>query len=289
MDHLLTRPSSLALDSILGAPFPVLDHGFIRVIDYLGNDEAVVQAARTSYGKGTKATSEDRGLIRYLLSHRHTTPFEMCELKLHCKMPIFVARQWVRHRMANINEYSARYSILDKEYYIPETDRLQEQSTVNKQGSGDELPADVAQATRAMMQFESENAYAAYEAMIDPKVGLSRELARTVLPVNYYTQWYWKVDLHNLLHFLKLRADPHAQYEIRVYADVILKIVQMWVPLVYEAFMDYVVGSTTFSKHEMAQLHYMLGYPEEQFEIQEDSGLSDRESKEFLKKLGIQV
>jgi thymidylate synthase (FAD) len=227
--HQTRRATVPALEEILYQPIPVLDHGFVRVVDYLGDDGAIVQAARVSYGKGTKTVSSDRGLIRYLMRHRHTTPFEMCEIKLHVKLPIFVARQWIRHRTANVNEYSARYSILDHEFYVPADEHLAPQSAANRQGRAGEIPA----AEKAAMQGEiaelSDRAYALYERLLnetqsgeavdEARSGLARELARMVLPTNYYTQWYWKVDLHNLFHFLSLRADDHAQYEIRAYAE----------------------------------------------------------------------
>ena len=204
---------------------PVLDHGFVRVIDYMGDDAAICQAARVSYGKGTKSVQNDAGLIRYLMRHWHSTPFEMCEIKLHVKLPVFVARQWIRHRTANVNEYSARYSILDREFYIPEPDSLAAQSVVNNQGRGQVLQGAEAARVLEILKSDSDRAYDNYEAMIsdEGQDGLARELARMNLPANIYTQWYWKVDLHNLFHFLRLRADSHAQYEIRVYAEAIVR------------------------------------------------------------------
>jgi thymidylate synthase (FAD) len=236
------------LEEILYEPIPVLDHGFVRVIDYMGDDSAVVQAARVSYGKGTKAVREDRGLIRYLLRHRHTTPFEMCEIKYHVKLPVFVARQWIRHRTANVNEYSARYSILDREFYIPSAENLAAQSLSNRQGRGDVLQGAEAEEALSILKQDAASCYDHYEHLLnegpdgeprDPaRQGLARELARMNLPLNIYTQWYWKVDLHNLLHFLSLRADPHAQYEIRAFAEVMLETVKRWVPLAYDAFVE---------------------------------------------------
>lgn len=259
--QLLTRPSVPALDAMLGFAHPVLDHGFVRLIDYMGDEAAVVQAARVSYGAGTKQTSEDRGLIRYLMRHRHSTPFEMAEIKLHCKLPIFVARQWIRHRTANVNEYSARYSILDREFYIPKAEDIKPQAVDNKQGRAGEFSREDALDMQRIMQQSAESSFDDYDVLVkdDGGVpGVARELSRIVLPASTYTQWYWKVDLHNLLHFLSLRADPHAQKEIRVYADQILRIVQFWMPNVYDAFMDYRMQARTFSGQEMAILRRAL-------------------------------
>ena len=231
-----TRPTRRAtvpaLEEILYGPMPVLDHGFVRVIDYMGDDGAIVQAARVSYGRGTRRVSEDRGLINYLMRHRHTTPFEMCEIKYHVKLPIFVARQWIRHRTANVNEYSARYSILDNEFYIPAPEHLAAQAVTNRQGRGDVLEGEAAKRVLDLLREDAERAYAGYAAMlnedetgapVDPNwPGLARELARINLSLNFYTQWYWKIDLYNLMHFLGLRADPHAQYEIRAFAEAML-------------------------------------------------------------------
>jgi thymidylate synthase (FAD) len=235
---------------------PVLDHGFVRVVDYMGDDAAIVQAARVSYGQGTKHARDDSGLIRYLMRHWHSTPFEMCEIKLHVKLPVFVARQWIRHRTANVNEYSARYSILDREFYIPAPDALAAQSS-----------------------------YDHYEAMLsqDGQLGLARELARMNLPMNIYTQWYWKVDLHNLMHFLRLRADAHAQYEIRVYADAICELVKAWVPATFKAFEDYRLNAAQFSGPGMACLRRMLAG---EAVTQENSGMSKGEWREFEAMLG---
>src|SRR5688572_12848996 len=237
------RPSVPALEEILFRALPVLDHGFVRVIDYMGDDDAIVQAARVSYGRGTRRVSEDRGLINYLMRHRHTTPFEMCEIKYHVKLPIFVARQWIRHRTANVNEYSARYSILDNEFYIPAPEHLAAQAATNRQGRGDVLQGEPARRVLDLLREDAERAYAGYAEMLneddtgaprDPSwPGLARELARMNLSLNFYPQWYWKTDLHNLLHFLSLRADPHAQYEIRAYADPMLDTDKRWVPLAY--------------------------------------------------------
>lgn len=262
----------------------MLDAGFIRVIDYMGNDDAIVQAARVSYGKGTKSVREDAGLISYLMRHMHTTPFEMCEIKLHVKLPIFVARQWIRHRTANVNEYSARYSILDREFYVPSPEHLNVQSTSNRQGRGERLAADEAQRILGIIRDDSQRAYGHYIDLLnegpqgqplDPdRAGLSRELARMNLTLNFYTQWYWKIDLHNLMHFLQLRADAHAQYEIRVYADAMLRIMEAWVPKTYAAFLDHRLNSVRFSGPALKVIRRMLGG--EKITL-ENSGLSRRE------------
>ena len=285
-DMVPTRRATVpALEDLLFVAVPVLDHGFLRVIDYMGDDAAVVQAARVSYGRGTRKISEDEGLIRYLMRHHHSTPFEMCEIKLHVKLPIFVARQWIRHRTANVNEYSARYSIMDREFYIPAPEHLAAQSSSNRQGRG--IPLDGAEAASilSLLREDSERNYAHYEQMLNEAVpdpsrhGLARELARMNLTLNTYTQWYWKVDLHNLFHFLSLRADVHAQYEIRAYADTIMEIVKAWVPKSYNAFLDYRLNATLFSAPMMAALRRMVaGEPVNQA----DSGLSKREWNEMM-------
>ena len=259
---------------------PVLDHGFVRVIDYMGDDAAICQAARVSYGKGTKSVQNDEGLIRYLMRHWHSTPFEMCELKLHVKLPVFVARQWIRHRTANVNEYSARYSILDREFYIPAPDQMAAQSVINNQGRGEALQGEEAARVLDILKGDSMRAYDHYEEMIsqDGQQGLARELARMNLPANIYTQWYWKVDLHNLFHFLRLRADSHAQYEIRVYAEAICDIVADWVPAAYKAFEDYRLGSVSMSAQMVDCLRRML---KGEHVDQENSGMSVREWREF--------
>ena len=259
----------------------VLDHGFVRVIDYMGDDAAICQAARVSYGKGTKSVQNDEGLIRYLMRHWHSTPFEMCEIKLHVKLPVFVARQWIRHRTANVNEYSARYSILDREFYIPAPDALAAQSVVNNQGRGEALSGDEAQRVLNYLRDDAMRCYDHYEEMIsqDGQQGLARELARMNLPANVYTQWYWKVDLHNLFHFLRLRADAHAQYEIRVYADAICEMVKDWVPAAYKAFEDYRMGGATLSATALGCIQRMLKGEEV---TQENSGMSKGEWREFM-------
>jgi len=271
------RPTVAALEERLYVPTPVLDHGFVRVVDYMGDDAAIVQAARVSYGKGTKKVRQDRGLLRYLLRHRHTTPFEMCELKLHVKLPIFVARQWIRHRTANVNEYSARYSVLDREFYLPRPEDLALQSKSNRQGRGQTLSAEQAAEVLHLLRRDAEQTYETYETLMNDH-GLARELARMDLPVNYYTQWYWKVDLHNLLHFLSLRLDPHAQLEIRVYAEAIASFVADWVPLTWEAFADYRQGGRFLSKQAIDVVRRRL---RGEVVTLDDSGMSGREWREL--------
>jgi len=265
--------------------YPVLDHGLVRVIDYMGDDGAIVQAARVSYGAGTKHVQNDEGLIRYLMRHWHSTPFEMCEIKLHIKLPVFVARQWIRHRTANVNEYSARYSILDREFYIPDPSQLAAQSSVNNQGRGDVLSGEEAARVLDMLKRDATTAYDHYEDMLsqEGQQGLARELARMNLPMNIYTQWYWKVDLHNLFHFLRLRADSHAQYEIRVYAEEMCRLVKDWVPLAYAAFEDYRMGGVTFSAKALAVLKRRLAG---EVVDQESSGMNKGEWREFVEVLG---
>ena len=279
------RATSAGMEAHLYTAYPVLDHGFVRVVDYMGDDAAICQAARVSYGRGTKSVQNDEGLIRYLMRHWHSTPFEMCEIKLHVKLPVFVARQWIRHRTANVNEYSARYSILDREFYIPERDALAAQSVVNNQGRGEALTGEEADRVLRYLRDDAMRAYDHYEEMIssDGQQGLARELARKNLPANIYTQWYWKVDLHNLLHFLRLRADAHAQYEIRVYADEICKVVADWVPFAFRAFEDYRMGGATLSSTALDCVRRMLKGEEV---TQETSGMSKGEWREFQAVLG---
>jgi thymidylate synthase (FAD) len=287
------RPTVPALEDALFRPVPVLDHGFVRVIDYMGDDAAVVQAARVSYGRGTRRVSEDAGLIRYLMRHRHSTPFEMCEIKFHVKLPIFVARQWIRHRTANVNEYSARYSVLDREFYVPAPEHLAAQSASNRQGRGEVLEGDEAAEVLAMLRGDAAACHDHYVTMlnedadgaaIDPsRRGLARELARMNLTLGTYTQWYWKTDLHNLLHFLSLRADAHAQYEIRVYAEAMLALTQAWVPLTAQAFRDYRLGAVTLSAPMLAVVRRMLAG---EAVAAETSGLSKREWGELAAALG---
>ncbi len=279
------RAVSLGMESHLYTAYPVLDHGFVRVIDYMGDDAAICQAARVSYGKGTKSVQNDEGLIRYLMRHWHSTPFEMCEIKLHVKLPVFVARQWIRHRTANVNEYSARYSILDREFYIPAEDALAAQSVVNNQGRGAALSGEEAERVLRYLRDDASRCYDHYEEMIsdEGQQGLARELARMNLPANIYTQWYWKVDLHNLLHFLRLRADSHAQYEIRVYAEEMCKIVSDWVPFAYSAFEDYRMGGATLSSKALSCIRRMLAG---ETVTQENSGMSKGEWREFEAVIG---
>jgi thymidylate synthase (FAD) len=279
------RAVSEGMEAHLYRAHPVLDHGFVRVIDYMGDDAAIVQAARVSYGAGTRHVQNDEGLIRYLMRHWHSTPFEMCEVKLHVKLPVFVARQWIRHRTANVNEYSARYSILDREFYIPAPDQLAAQSTVNNQGRGEVLQGEEAARVLEILKSDANRAYDHYEAMLsqDGQQGLARELARMNLPANIYTQWYWKTDLHNLFHFLRLRADPHAQYEIRVYAEAIAACVKDWVPLAYAAFEDYRMGGVTLSSKAISVLKRRLAG---ETVTQEASGMSKGEWREFVEVWG---
>ena len=274
------RAVSVGMENHLYKVYPVLDHGFLRVIDYMGDDAAICQAARVSYGRGTKSVQNDEGLIRYLMRHWHSTPFEMCEVKLHVKLPVFVARQWIRHRTANVNEYSARYSILDREFYIPEPEALAAQSVINNQGRGEVLTGEEAEKVLRLLKNDSAQTYDHYEEMIsqEGQMGLARELARMNLPANIYTQWYWKVDLHNLLHFLRLRADSHAQFEIRVYADEICKLVSDWVPFAYAAFEDYRLGGATLSSKALDCVKRMI--KGEQV-TKETSGMSAGEWREF--------
>ena len=287
------RAVAPALEEILYVALSVLDHGFVRVVDYMGDDAAVVQAARVSYGRGTKKVSEDRGLINYLMRHRHTTPFEMCEIKYHVKLPIFVARQWIRHRTANVNEYSARYSILDNEFYIPRPEHLAAQSKINRQGRDAVLTGREAEWVFELLRKDSALAYEHYMEMLnegedgaplDPgRSGLARELARMNLSLNFYTQWYWKIDLYNLMHFLSLRADPHAQYEIRAYADVMLDTLRRWTPHCHDAFMEYRMGGASLSRTGLAVVKRLLAG---EAVDQKGSGLSVREWRELMAALG---
>ena len=288
------RVTSPELEKILYEALPVLDHGFIRVVDYMGDDTSIVQSARVSYGKGTKKVSTDEGLIKYLMRHWHSTPFEMCEIKYHVKLPIFIARQWIRHRTANVNEYSARYSILDKEFYIPSKDQLSKQSTANRQGRGDLITGEQADEVLKILKDDATRTYSNYEKMLNErydgstidegKTGLARELARMNLTLNSYTQWYWKTDLLNLLNFLFLRADSHAQYEIRVYAETMLDTVKKWVPITHSAFLDYRVGAVHISAKGKKVIKEMI----EGKEINhESSNLSKREWNELMNSFGF--
>ena len=274
------RAVSEGMEKHLYLAHPVLDHGLIRVVDYMGDDAAITQAARVSYGRGTKSVNTDEGLIRYLMRHWHSTPFEMCEVKFHVKLPVFVARQWIRHRTANVNEYSARYSILDREFYIPAPEHLSAQSSVNRQGRGELLEGAEAARVLDMLREDAMRSYDHYEDMLsqDGQKGLARELARMNLPANIYTQWYWKVDLHNLFHFLRLRADAHAQYEIRAYADTMCDIVRDWVPFAYAAFEDYRLGGVQLSAKGVEVLKRRLAG---ETVTEDNSGMSKGEWREF--------
>ncbi|MEP7028126.1 MAG: FAD-dependent thymidylate synthase [Candidatus Eisenbacteria bacterium] len=292
------RPTVPALEEMIGVTLPVLDHGFVRLVDYMGDDQAIVQAARVSYGRGTRRVREDRGLIRYLLRHQHTTPFEMCEIKVHMKLPIFVARQVIRTRLASVNEYSGRYSVLDREFYLPDPAVLGAQSAANRQGRGDVVSPKRAAHVLDLLKGDAERAYAHYEDMLggsaealqtgeergEEHEGIARELARINLPVSFYTQWYWKIDLHNLLRFIALRADPHAQYEIRVYAEALATLTRLWVPDVYEAFVDYRLEAAGLSRMELEALRSLLRGEQPDLAA---LGLSAREQAEFKQRFGL--
>lgn len=284
------RPVSSGLEDVLHNAMPILDHGFVRVVDYMGDDSSIVQAARVSYGRGTKRRSQDRDLIRYLMQHQHTTPFEMAEIKLHVKLPIFVARQWIRHRTASVNEYSARYSVLDKEFYVPEPKSLAGQSSTNRQGRGKVLGEAEASYVLELLRDDAENAYSHYLDLLNEDsqgnrvraehVGLAKELARINLSVNFYTQWYWKIDLHNLMRFLQLRADPNAQYEIRSYAEVLIGILERWVPLTAEAFREFRLGAMHLSATAVSVIQQRLAGKAVR---REESGLSKREWNDLVR------
>ncbi|NCU51757.1 MAG: FAD-dependent thymidylate synthase [Candidatus Fonsibacter ubiquis] len=290
------RVTSPELEKILYEAIPVLDHGFIRVIDYMGDDSSIVQSARVSYGKGTKKVSTDEGLIRYLMRHWHSTPFEMCEIKYHVKLPIFIARQWIRHRTANVNEYSARYSILDKEFYIPAKEQLSAQATNNRQGRGELITGQQADEVLKILKDDAIRTYDNYEKMLnerfdgtiidEKKSGLARELARMNLTLNSYTQWYWKTDLLNLMNFLFLRGDSHAQYEIRVYAEKMLDTVKKWVPITHAAFLDYRVGAVHLSSKGLKVIKSLISGKKVS---QEESGLSKREWDELMQSLELKI
>ena len=289
------RAVAPGIEELLYKPIPVLDHGFVRVVDYMGDDSAIVQAARVSYGAGTKQTNQDRGLIQYLMRHRHTTPFEMCDIKFHIKLPIFIARQWIRHRTASVNEYSARYSILGNEFYVPKPENMAMQSKINKQGRDNILSPEESAKVLQLLTKDAEQCYDHYQEMLNEdeqgnvlnpdNPALARELARMNLNLNFYTEWYWKINLHNLFHFLSLRADSHAQYEIRVYAEAMLEIVKEWVPLAYEAFMEYQVRSASFSGNAVKTIKAMLKGKKV---TMEDSGMSKREWTEFVATLELE-
>lgn len=285
---------------------PIFNHGFVGLIDTMGIDSSIVQAARVSYGVGTKKVSEDRGLIRYLIRHLHTTPIEMVEFKFHCKMPIFVARQWIRHRTANVNEYSGRYSVMVDEFYVPELEHILPQSKTNNQGRGGEMSMEDKIIVREQIVESNFECYNRYQDLLGEKSGdlftgdfegISREMARGVLSVNNYTEWYWKIDLHNLFHFLSLRMDSHAQYEIRVFADAMYELIKPVVPLAAEAFEDFILNAERMSRMEMDLLRYMV---EGSWDLAKSAfgegtekgvakhfGLSMRELREFKEKLGL--
>lgn len=294
----IQRESSPYLDSILGHAFPVLDHGYIRVVSYMGVDASVAQGARVSYGKGTKTVNEDEGLIRRLLKDNHMSPFELCSIEFHVKLPIFVARQWVRHRTAHLNEYSGRYSVMDNDFYVPTLEHILPQSIANKQGRAGDMPIDQKIMIQDSIRKHSLDSYALYEKLLTPAnhlylngglsedefIGLSREIARTVLPVNFYTQWYWKIDLRNLLHFISLRSDPHAQYEIRAYSDIMAQIVSQWVPSVYKAFTDYRQNAVTFSQDEFNAIKKAVSPISL---IDESFSLAKKDKEHLFKQFGV--
>jgi thymidylate synthase (FAD) len=292
------RATVPAVEELLYQALPVLDHGFVRVVDYMGDDAAIVQAARVSYGRGTKRTRDDAGLINYLMRNAHTSPFEMCEIKLHVKLPIFIARQWIRHRTAAVNEYSARYSVLDSEFYVPAPEQLAAQSAANRQGRDAVLGPEEAQTVLSVMRSDAEQAFEHYhemlnegtggEAIDEGRSGLARELARMGLPLSTYTQWYWKVNLHNLLHFLGLRADAHAQWEIRAYAKVILDVVEKWVPLTYAAFMNYRVGGARLTDQGLAVVKRLITGEKPSDIDPATLGMSPREWRELKATLEIE-
>jgi len=280
MAHILNREA----EEILDGEVKCLNCGFVRLVDYMGGDESIVQAARVSYGKGTKTVNEDRGLIRYLMRHGHTTPFEMVELKFHVKLPIFVARQWIRHRTANVNEYSGRYSVMKDEFYVPDHTVIHRQSPRNRQGRAEvEVPADMRSRVLDLLLAGQKTMYAGYEELLEADI--ARELARINLPLSLYTEWYWKIDLHNLFHFLGLRLDAHAQYEIRVYAEAVGGIARKVAPVAYEAFEDYVLEARKFSRAEAAIIATRLDSSGITSEYLESKGIKGREAEEFLEKL----
>ena len=271
-------------EELLDKEFKCLNAGFVRLIDYMGGDESIVQAARVSYGKGTKSVNEDRGLIRYLMRHQHTTPFEMVELKFHIKLPIFVARQWIRHRTANVNEYSGRYSVMKDEFYIPDADAIHFQSKRNKQGrASEEVPTELRKKVLDILTSAQRETYAEYEHMLEEDI--ARELARVHLPLSLYTEWYWKIDLHNLFHFLQLRIDEHAQYEIRVYGEAMAEITKKVAPMAWEAFEDYILKAKKFSRLELNVLKEHFKTDALTTEYLESKGFGKREAEEFLEKL----
>lgn len=250
------RPSVPEADGLVGVKHRVLSHGYVVLVDYMGNDNAIVQAARVSYGMGTKSVRDDRGLIRYLMRHRHTTPFEMVELKFLVRLPIYVARQWIRHRTASVNEYSARYSVIPDEFDLPPPEDVRRQSGRNRQGRGEALPPEAVTAFRTGLDQVSREAYQVYLKALES--GVARETARLVLPLAYYTEWYWKTDLHNLFHFLSLRLDPHAQEEIRRYAAELARIGRAVCPIAFDAFDEFTLEGLSLSRREQRAVRAML-------------------------------
>jgi thymidylate synthase (FAD) len=288
----MRRPTVPEADRVVGVKYPVLSHGFVVLVDYMGNDAAIVQAARVSYGQGTKTVRDDRGLVRYLLRHHHTTPFEMVEYKFLVRLPIFVARQWIRHRSASVNEYSARYSIIPDEYEVPPPEEVRHQSERNRQGRGEPLPVEVVERFRADLDRISREAYTSYTAALDG--GVARETARLVLPVAYYTQWYWKTNLHNLFHFLSLRLDPHAQEEIRLFAVEVDRLARLVAPVAFEAFDEFQRAGLSLGRAEQKAFRLLLAgkTPEEACSgaglplVREDGQrMKTGEGVEFLEKL----
>jgi thymidylate synthase (FAD) len=288
------RPTSAGAEELLGLYFPVLDHGFVSLVDYMGTDDCIERAARVSYGYGTRKTSQTRGLIRYLRRHSHTTPSEMVELKFHCCMPMFVARQWIRHRSANVNEYSGRYSLMPMLFYTPSAEQLQTQSRANNQGrSGDAVPEKTYQEALQRWQNIRKESRSAYEWMTTEEV--ARELARIDLPLSTFTQWYWKIDLHNLLHFLRLRVDRHAQWEIQEYGRVMAGMLKRVAPLSYEAWIDFDVCGARLSRAELDALRKLVAQDGDGLKAQSGAslgakdldglGLSKREARELFAKL----
>jgi thymidylate synthase (FAD) len=267
---------SEAAEKIIDKEFRVLDKGFVRLVDYMGGDQRIVESARVSYGKGTKSVRQDKGLINYLLSHEHTSPFEQVILTFHCKMPIFVARQWVRHRTARINEISGRYSVMENEFYVPPAEQIRYQNKDNRQGrSQEDLPAEMQQKVLDILTQANEKTYDEYNTMLADNI--ARELARINLPLSLYTQWYWQIDLHNLFHFLKLRMDYHAQWEIQEYGKVMAEMAKAVAPLAYEAFENHVLKSVTFSGKELTALKAKLA--------NNDDNLKGIQKVEFNKKI----
>lgn len=280
----MTRPLSPAADELLNKSVPVLDHGLVMPLDYMGTDNEIVQSARVTQGPSAKPLHDDRGLLRYMMRHRHTTPFEMCEVRFKCRMPIFVARQWIRHRTAVVNEMSLRYSEPLACYYVPSAAHVSHQSTTNKQGRSTTLDGPMAETVRALITSHASACEMLYDRLAND-LGVAKELARSVLPVALYTEWIWKIDLHNLLHFLTLRLDPHAQLEIRVYAEAMAQFVRAWVPLAWDAFEEYRLFAVTFSRTEARALSCMLTSKYNAREAAISAGLAGRELDEFTTKV----